>query len=64
LVVISFDTFHFAQTSFLSMHLGGQTSKVALNHAKQAIVDGAALARLLRIRLRRKMCQMFLSAIP
>ena len=46
------------------MHLGGQTSKVALNHAKQAIVDGAALARLLRIRLRRKMCQMFLSAIP
>lgn len=29
----------FAQTYFLSMYLGGRTSKVAFNHAKKAVVD-------------------------
>jgi hypothetical protein len=32
----------FAQTYFLSMYLGGKTSKVAFNSAKQAVVDGTS----------------------
>lgn len=32
----------FAQTYFLSMYLGGRTSKVAFNHAEQAIVDSTS----------------------
>ncbi len=32
----------FAQTYFLSMYLGGRTSKVAFNHAKDAIVDSTS----------------------